>query len=808
MPSSLAPRALACLLGFAEAATLLLILILGYGKDLPRLWDAQVVRYKWGTSVFDLLLACLALNVLLAWVQACEDWAARAARVANPALLVFGVVKAATFADFASPVLVVFFACALTFGVLHSACSFVIVQRVQQAAAAVSAPSNHHPLHRYVAAADAADTDVEAGGETTTSPKEAAPPIKTASLARLLSLAGPEKHILSLGTVALVFSSGSTMVVPALFGSLIRTISGKGGNATAAATAKHQEELNHVTLMLVLFFGLTSFFTFLRGSLFTLAGERLVARFRKRLFAGLTRADIAFFDKTQSGELVNRLASDTAVIQNAVTVNISMALRFAGQFVVGIILLFVLSPTLTGIMLASVPAVVIGAVAYGSFVRNIGKLYQKALASAGEIAAEVLGNVRTVRSFAKEQVEQGRYATAIDESFQHGRKRAFAYGAFAGGVGLFAQSAIALVLWYGGKLVIQGDMDPGTLVTFLLYTIYIAAALGGLSGLYGNLMNAVGASERMFQLLDMRPEINTAEGSGIVPMAPALASPAALGGAAGAKAEAGGKARAAKTDDGGALVSRIEFKNVSFSYPTRRDIPVLSDVSFTCASGDTVALVGPSGAGKSTIVSLIQRFYDPARGVIRLGEYDLSSLDPVWLKARMACVAQEPVLFACSIRDNITYGVRGGSAITDADVERAARQANAHEFISGFKDGYDTQVGERGVQLSGGQKQRVAIARAILLDPRILLLDEATSALDAESEHLVQQALDTLMQGRTTLVIAHRLSTVRNADTVLVMDHGKVVERGTHNQLLQKKDGLYKYLVQRQLSDKRLEEIK
>jgi ABC-type multidrug transport system fused ATPase/permease subunit len=411
-------------------------------------------------------------------------------------------------------------------------------------------------------------------------------------------------------------------------------------------------------------------------------------------------------------------------------------------------------------------------------------------------------------------VEQGRYGAAIDTSFEHGSKRAFAYGAFAGGVGLFAQSAVALVLWYGGKLVIAGDMDPGTLVTFLLYTIYIAAALGGLSGLYGNLMNAVGASERMFALLDMRPKINTAEGTGLVPVdgnregrgeGEGEGVGAGVGNGDGDDEDnvaAGGKSATSATAT--TTVSRIAFKNVSFSYPTRKDIPVLADVSFTCESGDTVALVGPSGAGKSTIVSLIQRFYDPQRGTISLGDYNLSHLDPVWLKKRMACVAQEPVLFACSIRDNITYGVADG-ACTDADVERAARQANAHDFICEFKDGYDTQVGERGVQLSGGQKQRVAIARAILLDPSILLLDEATSALDAESEHLVQVALDRLMVGRTTLVIAHRLSTVRDADTVLVMEHGRIAERGTHDELLRRKDGLYKYLVQRQLSEKSLE---
>ena len=811
-PSTVGPRALAAFIGFVQAATLTLVLILGYDKDLELMIREQVTDFEWrGTSVFDVLVVAL-LQVVLVWVQTCEDFVARYMKWLNPLALCYYIAKAAAFDAWSSYVGATFLTCTLIFGVVHSVLSSVIVGRIS----ASQKHANISGLEHYIAA-DAAEifssinhSEEGKGGESANVDMEAAEPdgkeienkanqkngeTNKASLGRLLSLAGPEKRILALGTVALVFSSGASMVVPALFGSLIRTISaGPSKNATTPASiqeaeARHQQQLNHITLMLLLFFALTSFFTFLRGSLFTLAGERLVARFRKRVFQALTRADIAFFDKTQSGELVTRLSSDTAAIQNAVTVNISMALRFAGQFVVGIILLFVLSPMLTGVMLASVPAVVIGSVFYGRFLRNIGRLYQKALASAGEIASEVLGNVRTVRSFAKESAEQERYGVAIDESFQHGKKRAFAYGAFAGGVGLFAQSAIALVLWYGGKLVIQGEMDPGTLVTFLLYTIYIASALGGLSGLYGNLMNAVGASERMFNILDMRPKINSAAGTGVIPFIKKASNSYV---ADDAKSQVEGKVSS--------IVSRIEFKNVSFSYPTRQDVDVLSDVSFSCESGNTVALVGQSGAGKSTIVSLIQRFYDPDSGSIKLGDYDLSVLDPVWLKARMACVAQEPVLFACSIRDNITYGVRG--SCTDEMVEMAAKQANAHDFICGFKEGYDTQVGERGVQLSGGQKQRVAIARAILLDPSILLLDEATSALDAESEHLVQVALDRLMAGRTTLVVAHRLSTVRDADMVLVMDHGRIAERGTHDNLLQIEGGLYKYLVQRQLSGK------
>ena len=688
--STVGLRLVASFLAFAEFVTLILILYLGNDRNLTLVLSRQITNYTFTSSVFDLLTVSL-LRVVLVWLQACDNTFSNFGKIN----LYFGlfdvgfvIVKVVTrfHARMATdPVIRAFMIVLSISSLLQVYFSVRVMQRVAKHTTRTTV-QQHQGSNREHLLSTVTAHETKTGDPTTTQATEATPATH-ASLGRLLALAGPEKWLLICGTVALFFSSGATMIVPALFGALIRVIS---TNTTASPQdIEHsQSELNRVTMLLVIFFGITSIFTFLRGSLFTLAGERLVARFRKRLFESLTRADISFFDKTQSGELVNRLASDSAVIQNAVTVNISMALRFVAQFVVGLILLFVLSPSLTGIMLASVPAVVCGAVAYGSFVRKIGKAYQKALASAGEVASEVLGNVRTVRSFGKESSELHRYSKSIDDSFYHGKRRAFAYGAFAGGIGLFAYSAVALVLWYGGTLVIQhkGGMDSGTLVTFLLYTIYIAGALGGLSSLYGNLLNAVGASERMFELLDMVPTINTSPGSGIIPT----------------------------SKEGSACnISRIEFRHVSFSYPTRKDVKVLEDISFVCKEGQTIALVGSSGAGKSTVVSLIQRFYDPEIGSILLGEgqYPLSTIDPVWLKSKMALVAQEPVLFACSIRDNIVYGAEirlaGGEVeqtFTEDQVIAAARQANAHDFIMEFQDGYNTQVGERGVQLSGGQK--------------------------------------------------------------------------------------------------------
>eukprot|EP00908_Phaeocystis_cordata_P014119 Transcript_25220.p1 GENE.Transcript_25220~~Transcript_25220.p1 ORF type:complete len:481 (+),score=210.40 Transcript_25220:992-2434(+) len=458
---------------------------------------------------------------------------------------------------------------------------------------------------------------------------------------------------------------------------------------------------------------------------------------------------------------MNRLASDSSVIQSAVTINVSMGLRFSAQVIVGLILIFLYSWKLSLVMLSVIPLVSLTAVCYGKFVKRLSKDYQKALADASETAQEAFSSVRTVRSFAAEHKEGARYLQAIDRSYRMGAKKALAYGAFGGIIGTVGQYAVCLVLWYGGTLTLHGQMDAGQLTSFLLYTIFIAVALGGLSDLFGTIMNALGASDRVFHLLDSHPAIPTEGG---------------------------------QTLD--ALQGRLDFEAVSFSYPARPDVRVLDEVSLTVEPGTVVALCGPSGSGKSSVIALLERFYDPTSGRILLDGVPLTQIDPAWWRRSVALVAQEPVLFACSVRDNIGYGAT--TAPSFDEVQRAAATANAHDFVSGFPEQYDTLVGERGVQLSGGQKQRIAIARALLMDPKVLLLDEATSALDAESEHVVQEAIDRLMSRRTTILVAHRLSTVRGADCICAVHKGRIVERGTHDELIAQQ-GMYYKLNRRQL---------
>ncbi|XP_043571583.1 ABC transporter B family member 1-like isoform X3 [Chiloscyllium plagiosum] len=511
-----------------------------------------------------------------------------------------------------------------------------------------------------------------------------------ADLKRLFSLAKDEILLCVGGMLALVVSCLSQIVAPFFFGKVIDTV---------------MESMEDLDRMILILFGIYvggAACSFIRAYVFVLAGHRLVARLRKRLFACILKQEIAFFDENRTGELTNRLSSDTQIIQSTLTVNLSMLLRYTFQIIGSIVLMFVVSPALTGVLLASIPVVAIGGVLYGSF----------------------NGLVLTI-----------------------------------------SQGAIVLVLWYGAKLVYDGrhgksGISFGTLASFMVYSINVAMAFGMLASLYGDFMQAVGASIRIFELLDRKPKIPHVGGNRFA-----------------------------------SLEGRLEFQKVSFAYPTRQASQVLKEVTFAVEPGHMVALVGPSGGGKSTIVNLIERFYDPDSGRILLGGCDLQSLDPQWFRQKISTVSQEPTLFATSIKNNITYG----KEVNIEEVVDAARKANAHDFIISFENGYDTIVGERGIRLSGGQKQRIAIARALVMDPVLLLLDEATSALDAESEHLVQEAIDRVMQERTVLVIAHRLSTVRNASKVIVVDHGRIVECGTHNSLLEK-GGIYKKLVFHQLT--------
>ncbi|MBX7196925.1 MAG: ATP-binding cassette domain-containing protein [Sandaracinaceae bacterium] len=574
-------------------------------------------------------------------------------------------------------------------------------------------------------------------------------PRERASIRRILRLAYPERWQLALGTVFLAISSAAGLVYPR---GIQYLLDGALGDATGAS-------IDRAAILMVVVLAIQAVTTSLRYMLFTTAGERVVARLRRDLYEAILAQEIAFFDERKTGELTSRLSSDTAVLQNGVSVNISMALRNIATAIGGVGLLFYTSPRLTLVMLAVVPPIAFGAVTYGKRLRALSREVQDALASSSDVAEESIAGMRTVRAFGAEAHEVARYGRAVDRSFELARRRIRLGAIFMTFASFLGFGAAALVLWYGGHLVLDGVMSVGELTAFLVYTILVAVSLGALTDLWTDFSKAVGAGERIFELLDRKP---------------------AMG--------AGGETL-------GQTEGRIRFEGVSFAYPTRPDAPVLKGLSLEIEPGEIVAVVGPSGAGKSTLAALVSRLYDPTSGAVALDGRDLRDLDPEWLRRQIGIVSQEPILFSTSIEENVRYGRR---TATREEVERACEVANAKRFIEAFPDGFATSVGERGVQLSGGQKQRVAIARAVLKDPRILVLDEATSALDAESEHLVKEALDRLMHGRTTLIIAHRLSTVRDADRVLVVDGGVIAQSGTHDELMAE-DGLYKRLVERQL---------
>lgn len=569
-------------------------------------------------------------------------------------------------------------------------------------------------------------------------------------LGRLLGLAKPYWKPLSVGTVILVVSSGLNLAIPQALRVLVDD----------ALTGGTMQDINRTALILGAIGAGQAVTSGLRYFIFTSTGERIVADLRRELYRRIVAQEIGFFDGRRTGELVNRLASDTAVVQNAVSVNISMALRNAAQAVGGFALLFYTSVELTVIMLLAVPPIAVSATLFGKRIRKLSRAAQDALADAGEVAEETLSGIRTVRAFAHEAREEERYGHAVERSYEVARTRIINIAYFSSGASLFAFGAIAAVMWYGGRIVVGGDMSVGELMSYILYTGIVAIAFGTLADLWTQFMRATGAAERLFDIIDRAPHIENRGGE-----------------------------RLARVE------GRIALDRVSFTYPSRPDVPVLREVSFEVAPGEVVALVGPSGSGKSTMAALVSRFYDPVEGRVTLDGHDFRTLDATWLRQQVGVVSQEPILFSTSVADNIRYGRDEAS---DEEVRAAAAAANAAGFIEGFPEGFQTQVGERGVQLSGGQKQRVAIARALLKDPRVLILDEATSALDAESEALVREALDRLMEGRSTLVIAHRLSTVKDADRVLVVENGRIVQEGSHGELMDDRAGTYRRLVERQ----------
>jgi ATP-binding cassette subfamily B protein len=501
-----------------------------------------------------------------------------------------------------------------------------------------------------------------------------------------------------------------------------------------------------------------------RVYLVTWIGERVVADIRKAVFGQVLRLEPAFFEVTRTGEVISRLTTDTSLLQVVVGSTLAIAVRNALLIGGGLVMLSITSGKLALLVLLGVPVAVIPLWLLGHRVRRLSRSSQDRIADIGALIDEVLYGIRTVQAFCHERIDRRRYGERVEAAFQAAVRRTRVSALLTATVMLFTFCAVSLVLWVGGHDVLAGRLSGGQLSAFVFYALLVAGSVGALSEVAGDLLRAAGATERLLELLNTEPLISAPA----VPVA--LPDPAR---------------------------GQLELDKVTFRYPSRPDSPALSELSLTLKPGQKVALVGVSGAGKSTLLQLLLRFYDPAAGVIRFDGVDIREADPRQLRRRMALVPQDPVIFGADAWENIGYGMTG---VSDEDVRRAAEAAHAAEFLEQLPQGFDTFLGERGIRLSGGQRQRIAIARAILRDPAVLLLDEATSSLDAESERLVQDALEQLMQDRTTLIIAHRLATVRKVDRILVMDQGRIVASGRHDELVSE-HGLYARLAALQFRD-------
>jgi ATP-binding cassette, subfamily B, bacterial len=551
--------------------------------------------------------------------------------------------------------------------------------------------------------------------------------------------------------VFLGLSSGASLVLPMAF----RHIIDQGfGNSSLAVINRTFAAMFGVALVL-------AFATAARYFCITLLSERALASLRKTLYAHVIRLDVGFFERSRVGELLSRLSADTEVVQVLISSGISVALRSAVMLLGAAVAMVWTAPSLAGLTALVIPAVMLPILVFGRRVQKLSRASQDRLADAAAIANETLNASTAVKAYAREDIESTRYGDAIFRALATARRRIGMRSLLTMAVIVLVFGAITLVLWAGARHVLAGTLDPGVLGQFVLYAVFAAGSVAGLSEVWGDVLRAAGAMERISELLAERADI-------VDPAQPATLPQPMRGG--------------------------LRFDAVTFHYPTRPDTAALLDFTLDIQPGETVALVGPSGAGKSTVFALLLRFYDPQSGRINIDGIDLRDVTLANLRGAIALVPQETIIFAGSAADNIRFGRQDASA---EEVREAARAAEAHDFINALGDGYNAELGERGVRLSGGQRQRIAIARAILRDAPLLLLDEATSSLDAQSEAAIQQALERLEKGRTTLVIAHRLATVQRADRIVVMDGGRIVAQGTHESLLAE-GGLYAELARLQ----------
>ncbi|MHC0441879.1 ABC transporter ATP-binding protein [Flavobacterium sp. 3-210] len=572
---------------------------------------------------------------------------------------------------------------------------------------------------------------------------------------RIFKYAKNHKWKFFLGLIFLLLTSATALAFPKLMGMLVDCI-----------TNKDLDKANEIAIALMGILTLQAIFSFFRISLFVNFTENSLSNIRFALYENLVKLPMSFYSQKRVGELNSRISADISQLQDTFTTTIAEFLRQFILIIGGFVILGSISPKLTLMMLAIVPVVAVAAVIFGRFIRKYGKKTQDKVAESQVIVEETLQGISNVKAFANEWYEIQRYKNKIKEIVKIAIKGGQYRGYFASFIILCLFGCVVAVVWYGITLTIKGEVEGvGDLISFVLYTTFIGASFGGIAEMYAQIQKAVGATERVFELLEETPEAINAN-----PKAQSIEK----------------------------IKGNVTFKNVAFHYPSRKEVQVLKDVNFSAEFGQKIAIVGPSGAGKSTISSLLLRFYDITGGEILVDGKNIHDYDLENLRGNMSIVPQDVILFGGTIRENIAYGKPDAS---EDEIIAAAKQANAFNFIEGFPEKFETLVGERGVKLSGGQRQRIAIARALLKNPSILILDEATSSLDSESEKLVQEALEVLMEGRTSIIIAHRLSTIRNADKILVLDNGKISEEGTHQELINLENGIYKNLSNLQFSN-------